>query len=94
MDLSTVDPAVIQARGEYATVNGEYKRLMEVMQGFAQNACDDLRHGLNEIANLEWAIERFQNAERLANSLQSYAKIAADLKTQKDALYQDAWGKK
>lgn len=93
MDLSTVDPAVIQARGEYATVNGEYKRLMEVMQGFAQNACDDLRHGLNEVGNLEWAIEHFKNAEHLASTLQSYAQTVADLKAQKDALYQAAWGK-
>ncbi|CAG4900518.1 hypothetical protein [Paraburkholderia saeva] len=93
MDLSIVDPAVIEARGKYATVNGEYKRLMSVMQGFAQDACDALRHGLNETSNLEWAIERFQNAEHLANSLQSYAKTVADLKAQKDELYQLAWGK-
>lgn len=94
MDLSLINPDLIRARGEYASVNGEYKRLMQVMQGLAQTACDDLRHGLNEISNLEWAVERFRNAEKLANSLQSYAQTVAELKAQKDALYQDAWGKK
>lgn len=93
MDLSTIDPGVIEARGQYASVNAEYKRLLSVMQRFAQDACDSLRHGLNETGNLEWAIERFQNAEHLANSLQSYARTVADLKAQKDALYQAAWGK-
>lgn len=93
MDLNEIDPALIEARGRYATVNGEYKRLMSVMQGFAQDACDELRHGINETGNIEWAIERFQNAEHLAKSLQSYAQVVSKLKIQKDELWQLAWGK-
>jgi hypothetical protein len=93
MDLSKVDPEKIQARGEYATVNGEYKTLMSVIQSRTQEACDSLRRGLQE-ADLDRAIGAFEYAEMVASGLKVAIVEAAELKAQKDELYQSAWGKK
>ncbi|MBB5509602.1 hypothetical protein [Paraburkholderia atlantica] len=92
MDLSTIDPAVIEARGQYATVNGEYKTLMSVMQSWTQQACDALRHGLNE-PNVDTARQLFAEAELLCAKLKQSTEYAADLKEQKEALWPIAWGK-
>ncbi|NUY33259.1 hypothetical protein F0160_22500 [Paraburkholderia sp. JPY303] len=91
MDLSTIDPAVIEARGRYATVNGEYKTLMSTMQSWAQQACDGVRHGLNE-PNVEAAQKLFDDAATLCDKLKVYAAKAAELKEQKDELWPIAWG--
>lgn len=92
MDLSKVDAEKIQARGEYATVNGEYKTLMSVIQSRTQEACDSLRHGLQE-SELDRAIKAFEYAEIIASGLKVAIVEAAELKAQKDELYQAAWGK-
>lgn len=92
MDLSAIDPSVIEARGQYATVNGEYKTLMSSMQAWAQQACDAIRHGLNE-TNVEAAQKLFSDAESISAKLKDYAREAADLKMQKESLWQQAWGK-
>lgn len=92
MDLDKVDPALILARGQYATVNGAYKTLMSVIQSRTQEACDSLRHGLQE-QDLERAIEAFEYAEQIAAGLKVAIEDAAELKAQKDELYRAAWGK-
>jgi hypothetical protein len=93
MDLAKVDAALILARGQYATVNGEYKTLMSVIQSRTQEACDSLRHGLQE-EELDRAIKAFEYAEMIASGLKVAIKEAAELKAQKEELYQQAWGKK
>jgi hypothetical protein len=92
MDLDNVDPELILARGRYATVNGAYKTLMSVIQSRTQEACDSLRHGLQE-QDLDRAIGAFEYAELLASGLKVAIKDAAELKVQKDELYREAWGK-
>jgi hypothetical protein len=92
MDLSKVDAEKIQARGEYATVNGEYKTLMSTIQVKTQTACDCLRHGLQE-KDVQRAIGYFESAEKMSSDLKSEIVLAAELKAQKDELYQAAWGK-
>jgi hypothetical protein len=92
MDLSTIDPAVIEARGKYATVNGEYKTLMSTMQSWAQQACDALRHGLND-PDPKAAADLFNQAESLSYQLMVNASTVAELKAQKDEFWQLAWGK-
>lgn len=92
MDLDNVDPELIMARGKYATCNGEYKTLMSQMQSITQGAADCLRLGLQS-NNLEAALDYFGTAERMSAKLQESAKIAAELKAQKDELYRAAWGK-
>lgn len=89
IDLSTIDPALIQARGEYATINGEYKDLMKGMQALAQKACDQIRHALQD----DPASNQFMLASINCDSLASMAVEAAELKEQKEALYMAAWGK-
>lgn len=93
MNLDDVDPELILARGQYATVNGEYKTLMSVIQSRTQEACDSLRHGLQE-ADLDRAISAFEYAELIASGLKIAIKDAAELKAQKDYLYRAAWGNK
>lgn len=89
MDLSNIDPALIEARGCYATVNGEYKDLMKKLQAFAQGACDDIRHGLQDIDET-----RFHLAHSTCQELIKMAREASELKDQKEALYVAAWGDK
>jgi predicted RNA methylase len=91
MDLSTVDPAIIQARGEYATVNGAYKDTMEKMQTITQLACDHLRMALQNEGSREDYLNSVFDA---VTGLGSLGRVASELKSQKDALYQIAWGKK
>lgn len=93
MDFSTIDPAVIEARGKYATCNGEYKTLMSNMQSWAQKACDEIRRGLNE-RDVDAAQTMFDNAEKLCQQLWYCAVDVAALKAQKDELWNEAWGKK
>lgn len=92
MNLAEISPEVIVARGEYATVNGEYKTLMSTMQAWAQQACDALRHGLNE-PDVEAAQKLFGDAELISSRLKESVLGMAELKAQKDAIYQTAWGK-
>jgi hypothetical protein len=92
MDLSLVPEEKIVARGSYATVNGAYKDLMSIIQARTQEACDSLRHGLQE-PDLDRAIGAFEYAELLASGLKVAIKDAAELKAQKDELYRAAWGK-
>lgn len=89
MDLSTIDPALIEARGCYATVNGEYKDLMKHMQVLSQVTCDGIRHGLQDISTAQ-----FMAAAVNCDSLAKMAATAAELKDQKEALYVAAWGNK
>jgi len=89
MDLSTIDPTLIDARGRYATVNGEYKDLMKKLQAFAQGACDDIRHGLQDIDET-----RFNLAKNSCELLATMAATAVELKEQKEMLYNAAWGDK
>lgn len=92
MDLSTVDAALILSRGQYATVNGEYKTQMSVMQSWTQQAADHLRLGL-QAGNAQVSIEHFRKARELAGALQTQAVLCEALKEQKDELYRAAWGK-
>lgn len=93
MDLSTIDPSVIVARGKYSTLSGEYKTLMSTMQSWAQQACDDIRHGLNQ-HDVDSAQTMLGNAEKLCQQLWSSVAYALELKAQKDELWNEAWGKK
>lgn len=90
MDLSTVDPAVIEARGKYATVNGEYKTAMSTIQALTQKACDDLRHALNADDSREGFLYAAQHS---IESILAISKGLPELKAQKDELWQKAWGK-
>jgi mannose-6-phosphate isomerase class I len=92
MDLDTVDPELIIARGQYATCNGVYKTVMSIIQSHTQDACDELRRGLQE-KDLDKSIASFERAEMLASVLKHEIKDAAELKSQKDELYKAAWGK-
>jgi hypothetical protein len=91
MDLSTIDPTVIEARGQYATVNGEYKTLMSHMQNLTQLACDDLRHALQQEGERTLLLD---HAVKILGQLHEFDAQASELKVQKDALYQIAWGKR
>jgi methanogenic corrinoid protein MtbC1 len=93
MDLSTVDAALILARGQYATVNSEHKTQMSLVQSWTQQACDYLRHALQS-TNQEIAQENLKAAAHLCEVLMSASETCAALKDQKDELYQAAWGKK
>jgi hypothetical protein len=92
MNLDTVDPELILARGRYATCNGAYKDVMSAIQVETQTACDCLRHGLQE-ADVQRAIGYFESAEKISAALKIAIRDAAELKTQKDELYRAAWGK-
>lgn len=92
MDLSSIDASLIFSRGQYATVNGEYKALMSTAQSLTQQACDALRHGLQ---TPDYAVmrEHLQNAGELVLRLNQISHDLEELKRQKDELWNEAWGK-
>lgn len=90
MDLSTIDPDLIIARGQYASVNGEYKTLMEDMQKKTQEACDRLRIALQDENR---RADHISHAEMLVGMIASMVSTADELREQKDALKLIAWGK-
>jgi hypothetical protein len=92
MDLSSIDPVLIEARGQYASVNGEYKSHMSLMQARAQEAVDLIRHALN-MEDAEQASAAFAEAARLATVLDGMALEASDLRRLKSELWPKAWGK-
>lgn len=89
MDLSEIEPAVILARGQYATINGEYKTTMSLLQTRVQGACDALRHALQ---NDEDRIQLIDEIAILLSGIRETAVIAKELKAQKDELWNAAWG--
>ncbi|MDN7703303.1 hypothetical protein QZM15_32990 [Burkholderia sp. AU44665] len=91
MDLTEIEPAVILARGQYATVNGEYKTTMSHLQAKVQVACDSLRHALQ---NDEDRIQLIDEIAILLSGIRETAVIAKELKAQKDELWESAWGGK
>lgn len=91
MDLSEVEPAVILARGQYATVNGEYKTTMSLLQARVQAACDALRHALQNDAD---RIQLIDQTAVLLSEIRETSVIASDLRAQKDELWGAAWGGK
>lgn len=92
MDLSAIDPALVEARGLYATVNGELKTHMSLMQAHAQTAVDLIRHALN-MEDAQQASTSFSEAARLCGVLDGMALAASDLRELKDQLWPKAWGK-
>jgi DNA-binding phage protein len=90
MDLSTIDPALIEARGLYASVNGAYKDAMTEMQQTTQKACDYLRAVLQDDVNRHHHIA---HVEMLVGMLATMVETADELRKQKDELYPAAWGK-
>lgn len=90
MDLSTVDQALIISRGEYATVNGAYKDVMEEMQKTTQRACDHLRLVLQDE---EKRVHHIAQVEMFVGMIASMVTTADELREQKDALKLIAWGK-
>lgn len=90
MNLSEIEPAVILARGQYATINGEYKTTMSLLQARVQGACDSLRHALQ---NDEDRIELIDQIAILLSGIRETAVLAKELKEQKDELWESAWGK-
>jgi hypothetical protein len=92
MDLDNVDPELIVARGQYATVNGEYKTLMSKIQARTQAACDWLRRGLQE-DDVGSAVEFFEMAENISAELKIEIAESFELKALKNELYKAAWGK-
>lgn len=88
MDLSTVDPALIEARGRYATVNGAYKDVMESMQKTTQKACDSLRLVLQDEAKRS---DHIAQVEMFVGMIASMVETADELRAQKEALYPAAW---
>lgn len=93
MDLTTIDPAVIEARGKYATVNGELKTLMANTQQRTQQACDALRHGL-QADTPEQMFQQFELASEIVGRLLDAPGEVAVLRSQKDDLWPVAWGSK
>jgi hypothetical protein len=91
MDLSTIDPAVIEARGQYATVNGEFKTAMSIMQELTQRACDTLRQALQNDSERSMHLD---SVRRTLDSLEELDLKASELKVQKEELWQSAWGRK
>jgi hypothetical protein len=89
MDISTIDPALIVARGEYATVNGAYKDTMELMQKSAQKACDLIRMALQDETNRK---QHIAQAEMTVGILAGMIQEADELLAQKNELYPAAWG--
>lgn len=90
MDLTEIEPAVILARGQYATVNGEYKTTMSHLQAKVQVACDSLRHALQ---NDEDRVQLIDDIAMLLSGIRETAVTAKELKAQKDELWDSAWGK-
>lgn len=89
MNLDDIDPTVIVARGEYATVNGEYKTTMSILQRHVQQACDELRHALQNDAD---RLDTIDVVSELLSEIRKTAVIAKELKAQKDDLWNSAWG--
>jgi hypothetical protein len=89
MNLSEIEPAVILARGQYATINGEYKTTMSLLQTRVQGACDSLRHALQNDTD---RIELIDQIAILLSGIRETAVIAKELKEQKDELWESAWG--
>jgi hypothetical protein len=90
MDLSTVEPSLIEARGRYATVNGAYKDIMEEMQKTTQKACDCLRMVLQDEAKRSHHIAQ---VEMMVGMLSTLVATADELFAQKEEIYPSAWGK-
>lgn len=90
MDLSTIDPSLIEARGMYATCNGAYKDVMQDMQKQAQKACDLIRMALQDEANRKSHIAQ---AEMIVGMMTTMVDRADELLAQKNELYEPAWGK-
>jgi hypothetical protein len=90
MNLDEIDIDLIVARGRYATINGAYKDNMQAMQHITQKACDTLRAVLQDEVNRH---NHMEYAEKLLTILKPIVQEAAELKAQKDELYQAAWGK-
>lgn len=93
MDLSTLDQSTILARGQYATVNGEYKTLMSTAQSLTQQACDALRHGLQAQDHAVMR-EHLRDTSALVTRLEQITHELDELKRQKDELWSEAWGKR
>ncbi|MBR8241084.1 hypothetical protein UA18_02422 [Burkholderia multivorans] len=91
MNLNDIEPAVILARGQYATVNGEYKTAMSLLQTRVQGACDALRHALQNDTD---RIQLIDQTAILLSEIRETSVIAAQLKAQKDELWEAAWGGK
>jgi hypothetical protein len=91
MDLATIDAAVIVARGQYATVNGELKTAMSLMQDLTQRSCDTLRQALQSDSERTMHLD---TVRRMLDSLEELDVKASELKVQKEGLWQAAWGKK
>jgi len=89
MNLSEIEPAVILARGQYATINGEYKTTMSLLQAKVQVACDSLRHALQ---NDEDRIQVIDDIALLLSGIRETSVLAKELKEQKDELWESAWG--
>lgn len=89
MDLESVDPGLIVARGRYATCNGAYKDVMSEMQQTTQKACDYLRAVLQDDVNRHHHIA---HVEMLVGMLATMVEKADELRKQKDELYPAAWG--
>lgn len=93
MNLDDITPDVLLARGKYSTVNGELKTLMSTAQGWTQKACDALRHGL-QADDHEKMREQFELASKAILALLLIPDDVAELKRQKEELWNQAWGKK
>jgi hypothetical protein len=93
MLLDEITTDVLLARGKYSTVNGEHKRLMSNAQAMTQTACDALRHALQSDDHDKMR-SLFESARDMAQSLADMSSQLADMKAQKDALWNEAWGKK
>lgn len=93
MDLSSIEPSLIYARGQYATCNGEYKTLMSTAQALTQQACDALRHGLQAPEHAEMRVH-LQGVAELVSRLTQMTYELEELKRQKEELWGEAWGKK
>ena len=93
MDLSLIDASLIYSRGQYATVNGEYKTLMSTAQALTQQACDALRHGLQASEHAEMRLHLPGAAELVSRLTQITYDLEA-LKRPKEELWGEAWGKK
>jgi polyhydroxyalkanoate synthesis regulator protein len=91
MNLDAIDAAVIIARGQYATVNGEFKTAMSLMQELTQRSCDMLRQALQSDSERTMHLD---TVRRMLDSLEELDVQISALKVQKDELWQAAWGKK
>ena len=93
MDLNAIEPYLILARGQYATVNGEYKTLMSTAQSLTQQACDALRHGLQAQDHTVMR-EHLRDTSALVTRLEQITHDLEELKRQKEERWPVAWGKR